>query len=115
MMPRGSARASSGAAWSRSRGSPVPAKPHMHNVLTSVRECAPGLADAMGRALGLTLLDLHIVDEVRAPDDDSDARGSGPGPKSTGSLRHEGGTGVGFAQRYARGPAAVQGHCHADA
>jgi len=37
----------------------------MQNVLASVRECAPELADAIGRTLGV-LLDLYTVDEVRA-------------------------------------------------
>jgi hypothetical protein len=41
-------------------------QPHMHNVLAGVRECAPELADAIGRALGVSLLDLYTIDEVRA-------------------------------------------------
>jgi len=49
-------------------------QPHMHNVLAGVRECAPELADAIGRALGVSLLDLYTVDEVRALLDDSQAR-----------------------------------------
>jgi hypothetical protein len=46
----------------------------MHNVLAGVRGCAPGLADAIGRAIGVTLLDLYTVDEVRALIEDSQAR-----------------------------------------
>lgn len=46
----------------------------MHNVLAGVRECAPELADAIGRALGVSLFDLYTVDEVRALVDDSQAR-----------------------------------------
>jgi hypothetical protein len=49
-------------------------QPHMHNVLAGVRECAPELADAIGRALGVSLLDLYTVDEVRALVEESQAQ-----------------------------------------
>jgi hypothetical protein len=54
-------------------------QPHLHHVFKGKRGCSPRIADAIVRALGITALDLHTLDEMGA-----DARGgrsrTGAGP-----------------------------------
>ena len=49
-------------------------QPRLHSVLAGLYECAPEPADALGQALGVTLLDLDTIKEVQARIAESQAR-----------------------------------------